>query len=327
MKRREFIAASAGIALGWAFAAQAQRESQSQSPKIGYLSLAPGPSPRSEALRQGLRDLGYVENQTILIEYRWSGGDLNRLREAAEELVRMKADVIVTGGPAATLVAARATATVPIVMAVDYDPVGAGFVKSLARPGGNITGLSILNLELAGKRLELLKETAPGVTLVAVLWNPSEPNAATYLSETQASAPAVGVRVQSFEVRAPGDLEAALAAAKQAGADGLAVLTDPVTLFHRTEVGRLAAEHRLPAVYSERLFVEAGGLMSYGASDRDLHRRAAIYVDKILKGTKPADLPVEQPTQFELVLNMRAAKTLGLRIPPAILDRADEVIE
>jgi putative ABC transport system substrate-binding protein len=300
MRRRAFIA---GVALGWPLTAQAQSV---PIPRIGYLSLAPGPSPRSDALLLGLRDLGYIENRTIRIEYRWTGGDLDRLREAAEELARMKVDLIVTGGPAATLLAAKATTTVPIVMAVDYDPVGAGFVKSLARPGGNVTGLSVLNLELAGKRLELLKETAPGVTFIAILWNPKEPNAATYLSETQASAPIAGVRVQSFEVRAPGDLEPAFQAAKQAGADGLAVLTDPVTLFHRTEVGRLAAQHRLPAVYSERLFVEAGGFISYGASDRDLHRRAAIYVDKILRGTKPADLPVEQPTQFELVINLRA---------------------
>jgi putative tryptophan/tyrosine transport system substrate-binding protein len=235
--------------------------------------------------------------------------------------------VIVTGGPAATSVAAKATSTIPIVMAVDYDPVGAGFVASLAHPGGNITGLTVLDPELSGKRLELLTETVAGVLLVAVLWNASEPNAAMSLRETQAAAERLGVRVRPLELHGPDDLAPVLRAAKDAGAGALVVLTDPVTLYHRSELAELAAAQRLPAIYNERLFVEAGGLMSYGANDRAMHRHAAVFVDKILKGAKPADLPVEQPTQFELVVNMRAAHALGLAVPPAILVRAEEVIE
>jgi putative ABC transport system substrate-binding protein len=239
----------------------------------------------------------------------------------------LKVDVIVTGGPQATHVAKKTTATIPIVMAVDYDPVDAGFIGSLARPGGNITGLSAVNPELSGKRLQLLKETDPQVTRVAVLWNPSEPNAETFLKETQAAALVIGVQLQSLEVRAPRDIEDAVEIAKSAGANALTVLTDAITLYYRTELAELAAKHHLPAIYSERLFVEAGGLMSYGASDRELHRHAAVYVDKILKGAKPADLPVEQPTQFELVINLKTAKALGLTIPSSIMVRADEMIE
>ena len=324
MRRRDVLALLSGVAVARPWAALAQ---QRPVPRIGYLSLAPGPSPRSEALLQGLREHGYVEGQSITLDYRWADGDLDRLQAAAADLVRAGADVIVTGGPAATAAARQATTTIPIVMAVDYDPVGAKFVGSLARPGGNITGLSILNPGLSGKRLELLKETVPGITLVAVLWDPAEPNAASYLTKTQDAAPSLGVRLQPLELRAPADIQADFRAAKAAGADGLTVLTDFITLYHRAELADLAAQYRLPAIYSERLFVEAGGLMSYGASDRDLHRLAAAYVDKILRGAKPADLPVEQPTRFELVINLRAAKPLGIVVPPAILERADDVLE
>ena len=324
MRRRDVLALLSGVAVARPWAALAQ---QRPVPRIGYLSLAPGPSPRSEALLQGLRDLGYVEGQTIALDYRWADGDLDRLRAAAADLVHAKVDMIVTGGPAATAAARRATAVIPIVMAVDYDPVGAGFVATLARPGGNVTGLSVLNPELSGKRLELLKETVPAISLVAVLWNPAEPNAATYLKETQAAAPMLGVRLQPLEIHAAADIDSGLRTAKSAGANGLTVLTDPVTLYHRAALAELATTYRLPAIYSERLFVEAGGLMSYGASDRDLHRLAAGYVDRILRGASPADLPVEQPTKFELVINMKAAKLIGLAIPPAILERADDVIE
>lgn len=325
MRRRDVLVLLGGAVAAWPLPALSGQ--QGSVPRIGYLSLAPGTSPRSEALLQGLRELGYVENQNIVIDYRWAAGDLDRLREAASDLVRSKVNVIVTGGPAATAAARQATDTIPIVMAVDYDPVGAGFVSTLARPGGNITGLSVLNPELSGKRLELLKETVPSVALVTVLWDPAEPNAGTYLKETQAAAPILGVRLQPLEIQSPGDIESSFLAARTAGADGLTVLTDPITLYHRTELSDLAAQYRLPAIYSERLFVEAGGFMSYGASDRDLHRLAAAYVDKILRGAKPADLPVEQPTRFELVINMKAARPLGIIIPPAILERADDVIE
>jgi putative ABC transport system substrate-binding protein len=325
MRRRLFIGVLSGVVAGWPLAAHGQQEGK--VPRIGYLSLAPGPSSRSEALRQGLRDLGYVENQNIAIDYRWAADNLDRLREAAAELVHLNVDVIVTGGPQATLVAKKTTATIPIVMAVDYDPVDAGFVGTLARPGGNITGLSAVNPELTGKRLQLLKETDPQVDHVAVFWNPEEPNAETFLKETQAAAPVIGVQLQSLEVRNQRDLQDAIETAKTAGANALIVLTDAITLYHRTELTDLAAKYHLPAIYTERLFVEAGGLMSYGANDRELHRHAALYVDKILKGAKPANLPVEQPTKFELVINLKTAKALGLTIPPSIMFRADDVIE
>jgi putative tryptophan/tyrosine transport system substrate-binding protein len=296
-------------------------------PRIGYLSLGPGPSPRTEALQQGLRDFGYVEGQNIVIDYRWADGDLDRLREAAAEFVRSQVAIIVTGGPQATRAAKEVTTAIPIVMAVDYDPVGAGFASSLARPGGNITGMSAVSPELNGKRLELLHAVVPRLTRVALLWNSAEPNAAAFLRETQAAAHVLGVEVQSLEVRTPRDLEAAVQAARKARATALTVLTDPVTLYHRAQLTELATRYSLPAIYSERLFAEAGGLMSYGASDRDLHRQVAVYVDKILKGAKPSDLPVEQPIKYELVINLRTAGALRLTIPQSILIRADEVIQ
>ena len=297
------------------------------APRIGYLSLGPGPSPRTEALQQGLRDFGYVEGTNLTIDYRWADGNLDRLQEAAADLVRSQVAVIVTGGPQATRAAKEATTAIPIVMAVDYDPVGAGFAASLARPGGNITGMSAVSPELNGKRLELLKATVPRLARVALLWNSAEPNAAAFLRETRVAAHILGVEVQSLEVRAPGDLEAAFQAARKGRANALTVLTDPVTLYHRAQLTELAAKYALPAIYSERLFAEAGGLMSYGASDRDLHRQVAVYVDKILKGAKPSDLPVEQPTKYELLLNLKTAKALGLTIPQSVLLRADEVIQ
>jgi len=294
--------------------------------RVGYLSMAPGPSPRSEALQQGLRALGYVEGQNLTIEYRWADGKVERAQSEAAELARAKVDVIVTGGPQTTRVARDATTTIPIVMAVDYDPVGAGFVASLARPGGNVTGLSAINPELSGKRLELLKAAVPRLSRLAVVWNPAEPNSESYVRETQSAARTLDVQVQSLEIHSVQDLEKAFRAASRDHANALSVLTDPVTLYHRKEVVDLAAKHRLPAIYSERLFVEAGGLMSYGANDRELHLRAAAYVDKILKGAKPSDLPVELPTKYELVISLKTAKVIGLTLPPALLARADDII-
>jgi putative ABC transport system substrate-binding protein len=243
------------------------------------------------------------------------------------DLVRLKVEVIVTGGPQATLAAKETKTTTPIVMAVDYDPVGAGFVASLARPGANVTGLSAINPELSGKRLDLLKQAVPRLSRAAVLWNPAEPNGQTFLRETQLAGTRLGVQLQVLEVGAAPDLEAALQAARKGRANGLAVLTDPVTVYHRKQLADLAAKYRLPAIYSERLFVEAGGLMSYGANDREMHRRAAVFVDKILKGANPGELPVEQPTTYELVINLKTAKALGLTIPQSVLARADEIIE
>jgi putative ABC transport system substrate-binding protein len=325
VNRRAFIGTVAGGLLAAPLAAQVQQASKVW--RVGYLSLASGPSPRSEALRQGLRELGYVAGENLVIEDRWAEGDLGRARAAAADLVRLNVGVIVTGGPQATGVAKEATTTIPIVMAVDYDPVGAGFIASLARPGGNTTGLSALNPELSGKRLGLLKEFIPRLARVAVLWNPSEPNADTYWRQTQMAARAMGVQPQSLEIRGARDLEGAVQAARRERANAFTVLTDPVTLYHRVQLAELAAKNRLPAIYSERLFVEAGGLMSYGANDREMHRRAALFVDKILKGAKPSELPVEQPTTYELVINLKTAKALGLTIPPALLQRADQVIE
>jgi putative ABC transport system substrate-binding protein len=325
MDRRAFISGITLAPLAAPLAVGAQQAGRVW--RVGYLSLASGPSPRSEALRQGLRELGYVPGQNIAIEDRWADGNLERARAAAADLARLNVEVIVTGGPQATGAAKEATATIPIVMAVDYDPVGAGFVASLARPAGNITGLSALNPELSGKRLGLLKEIVPRLARVAVLWNPSEPNAETYWRETQRAARAMDVHPQSLEVRVPRDLEGALQAARRGRANAFTVLTDPVTLYHRARLAELAAKHRLPAIYSERLFVEAGGLMSYGANDREMHRRAALFVDKILKGAKPSELPVEQPTTYELVINLKTARALGLTIPPSLLQRADQVIE
>jgi putative ABC transport system substrate-binding protein len=295
--------------------------------RIGYLSLAPGPSARSDALREGLRELGYTENKNFVIVYKWTDGNLPRLQQAASELVRTKVDVIVTGGPTATLIAHKTTSTIPIVMAADYDPVAAGFVTTLAHPGQNITGLSVLNPQLSGKRLELLKEMNPRLASLAVFFNPAEPNAASYLQETRSAAAAMGMQVEAFEIRSPSDLEGVFQAAKKGGDKAIAVLTDFVTLYNRANLVALAAKYRVPVIYTERLFVEAGGLVSYGASDRDLHRHAAAYVDKILKGAAPADIPVEQPTKFELVINTGAAKSIDLQVPKALLLRADEVIE
>jgi putative ABC transport system substrate-binding protein len=278
-------------------------------------------------LQQGLHDLGYVEGQNIVVEYRWAHGSLDRARQATADLVRLRVDVIVTGGPQATLAATETSSTVPIVMAVDYDPVGAGFVASLARPGGNVTGLSAINPELSGKRLEILKQAVPRLSRVAVLWNPAEPNGQRFLRETQVAGMGLGIPLTVLEVRAASDLEAALDAVRKARANGLAVLTDPVTVYHRKQLADLAAKYRLPAIYSERLFVEAGGLTSYGANDRDMRRRAAVFVDKILKGAKPGELPVEQPTTYELVINLKTAKALSLTIPSSLLTRADHVVE
>jgi putative tryptophan/tyrosine transport system substrate-binding protein len=283
-------------------------------PRIAYLALAPGPwAISSEAFMQGLRELGYVEGQNIILAY-------------AAEVVRLGVDVIVTGGPLATSVAKDLTTTIPIVMARDFDPVANEFVASLGRPGGNITGVSALRRELSEKRLELLKDTVPGMARVAILWNPVEVSAARQLRDTEAAARGLGLQVQALEVRGLDDFESAFAAAVEGRAEGLTVLGGPVTELHRARLVELADKSRLPTMYWDRVFAEAGGLMSYGASSRDLNRRATAYVDRILKGTKPADLLVEQPTQFELVINLKTAHALGLTIPPTLLCQADEVL-
>jgi putative ABC transport system substrate-binding protein len=298
-------------------------------PVIGYLSFS-SPSLtsfRTEPFRQGLRELGYVEGKNIVIEYRYAEGKLDRLPALAAELVRLKVDVIVTSGPIPTRSIKEATITIPIVMAFDSDPVGNGFVASLARPGGNITGLSILAPEISGKRLELLKEVVPKLSRVAVLGNSSAPGNAQSLRETELAAGALGVQMQYLDVLGPKDIETAFRAASKARVNAVLVLPSPVLLLQRTQVVELVVKNRLPAIYSQREFLEAGGLMTYGTNFADLWRRAATYVDKILKGRTPADLPVEQPMKFGFVINLKAAKQIGLTIPPNVLVRADKVIK
>ena len=307
----------------------AEAQQARKVPRIGYLTATSLSSnvARIDAFRQGLRELGYVEGKNILIEWRSGEGKLERQGELAAELVRLKVDVIITSGPTITRAAKEATVTIPIVMAFDSDPIGNGFIASLARPGGNITGLSALAPELSGKQLELLKEVVPKLSRVAVLGNSSEPANPKTLKEIELAAGAFGVQLQSLDVLGPNDIDTAFRAATKAHVDALVVLVSVVLTDHRTQIANLALKGRLPAIYYSRQFVEAGGLMSYAASFTDLSRRAATYVDKILKGTRPADLPVEQPTKFEFIINLKAAKQIGLTIPPAVLARADKVIK
>jgi ABC-type uncharacterized transport system substrate-binding protein len=300
-------------------------------PRIAYLAFRPGPctdSPSCEGLAQGLRELGYAEGQNLSMEYRWSAGSVERLRANAAEVVRLGVDIIITGGPGATRAAKEMTRTIPIVMAGDIDPVGDGFVASLGQPGGNITGVSALTQDLSGKRLELLKDTVPGMARVAVFWNPMEVSAARQLRDTEDAARGLGLQMQTLEVHGLDEFAGAFATARQGHADGLIVLVfPPGTAEDRARLVDLAAQSRLPTIYWERAFVEAGGLMSYAASYRAMAWRAAYYVDRILKGAKPADLPVEQAMKFELIMNLKTAKALGVTIPPSLLLLADEVIQ
>ena len=299
--------------------------------RIGLLSPSSPSDPRMqrrlEAFRQGLRELGYVEGQNIAIESRWAEGKYDRLPGLAAELVRLKVDVIVAVGVPAIQAAKEATRTIPIVMAYVTDPLALGLVASLARPGGNITGLSLMAPELVGKRLELLKEVVPRVSRVALLSNPVNPGNAAQVREAEVAARALGVRLQPLEARDPKQIESAFAVITRERAGALIVLVDSVLIDHRTRIADLAAKRRLPTVYGLREHAEAGGLIAYGASRDDMSRRAATYVDKILKGAKPADLPVEQPTRFELVLNTKTAKALGITFPPSIMVRTDQVIQ
>ena len=296
-------------------------------PRIGYLSAASASEVafRTEPFRQGLRELGYVEGKNIVIEYRYAEGKLDRLSALAAELVGLRVDVIVTAGPSATRPAKDATATIPIVMTQDSDPVANGFIASLARPGGNITGLSTLAQELSGKRLELLKEIVPKLSRVAVLGTSTIPGNAEASKETEAAAAAFRVQFQYLDIRDPKDIEPVFRAASKSQADGAVVLNGPPHI--QRLIPDFAVKHRLPAIYFNSAIVDDRGLMSYGASLSDLDRRAATYVDKILKGAKPSDLPVEQPKKFDFIINLKAAKQIGLTIPPNVLARADKVIK
>jgi putative ABC transport system substrate-binding protein len=313
------------FALGFSAAAQQPKKVS----RIGYLA-ASSPSaqlPRTEAFRKGLRELGYVEGKNIVIELRSGEGKSERVPALAAELVRLEVDVIVTAGPIPTRAAKEATVTIPIVMAADGDPVGSRFVASLARPGGNITGLSTLAPEISGKQLELLKEILPRLSRMAVLGTSTRPGNAQALRETELAAGAFGVQLQYLDVLDPKDIETTFRATSKGRAEAVLVLASPVLNSQRTQIVDLAIKSRLPAIYWAPEWVEDGGLMSYGVSYTDLYRRAATYVDKILKGAKPADLPIEQPKKFEFIINLKAAKQIGLTIPPNVLARADKVIK
>jgi putative ABC transport system substrate-binding protein len=308
----------------------AEAQPAGKVPRIGVLMPDfPGPqSSRSiDAFRQGLRDLGYVEGQTITIESRWAEGRTERFSDLAVELVRLKPDVIVTSGAPAVLAAKQATSTIPIVMAQINDPVGLGLVGSLARPAGNITGLANVHSELAGKQLELLKEAEPKVSRLAVLWNPANPGAELFLRHMRHASQAVGVTLQPVEIRDPSEIETGFAVMIRQRANALLLPPDPLFLPHGKQIVDLAAKNRLAAMYGWSELAESGGLMAYGPSIPDMFRRAATYVEKILKGAKPGDLPIEQPTKFELVINLKTANALGITIPQSLLQRADEVIQ
>ena len=325
--RRRFMAAIAGSLLAAPLAADAQQAAKIA--RIGWLG-SDRVGGLATAFLQGLRDLGYVEGRNVVIEYRTADGQLERLPALATELVSLKVDVIVTQSTVAALAAKQATRTIPIVFGAVSDPVATGLVASFAQPGGNVTGSSFFTPELVGKSLQLLKQTAPGVSRVAVLWQPAafaEPQGKALLEAAELAARTLGVRLHVVGARRPDDVEKAFSDMTRAGAGGLTVLTSPMFNTQKSRLVDLAAKNRLPAVYPWRSAVDAGGLMAYGPNARDLFRRAATYVDKILKGTKPADLPVEQPTKFDLVINLKTAKALGLTIPPSLLGRADEVIE
>jgi putative ABC transport system substrate-binding protein len=324
--RRTFLAGTGAVLLAAPLTAEAQ--GAGKVPRIGFLYYgSPGPSPEVEAFQQGLRELGYVDGQNIAIEYRFARGQVERLPELAAELVRLKPDVIVTPTTPAALAAKQATSAIPIVFAGVADAVGAGLIAGFARPGGNITGLASISAELGGKRLELLKQVVPKVSRVAVLYNPADRANVLVLKELHEAAPALGLTLQPLGVRGPGEFEGAFVAMTREHAHAIFGAAGVLTFEHRKVLVDLAAKNRLPAMWGHRQFVDAGGLMSYAVNWYDQLRRAASYVDKILKGAKPSDMPVEQPTKFELVINLKTAKALGLTISDSLLRRADEVVQ
>jgi ABC-type uncharacterized transport system substrate-binding protein len=326
MNRRTFLCGLTLSTLSAPVAAEAQLAG-----KIARIGFLFGSSPSAahglvNAFQQGLRELGYVEGQNIIIEYRWAEGRFERFPDLAGELVRLKCDIIMAGSAHAALAAKQATATTPIIVVGVGEVVETGLVASLARPGGNITGSTLMFAELSAKRLELLKQVVPRLAVVAVLWNAGTPAKAIDWRETQAAARVLGVTLQSREVSDPNEFDRAFTAMTRERPDALIVLGDPLFL-ERERIAEFAAKRRLPAIYDHRVYAEAGGLIAYGSDLREWYRRAAVFVDKILKGAKPGDLPVEQPTKFELVINLKTAKALGLTIPHSVLVRADQIIE
>jgi putative ABC transport system substrate-binding protein len=323
MRRRQFITLFGGTMAAWPLAARAQ---QSKTPRIGVLSTQSADS-RTDAFKQGLRELGYIEGQTIAIEWRFSGDRTERLADFAAELVRSDVDLIVATSSLPAHAAKSATSTIPIVFVAVSDPIEFGFVESLAHPGGNLTGLSNSNIELAGKRLEILREVLPEMSRLAVLWNPLNPVSLAALHELEGPAGTLRIALRPIEARNAFELGAAVMALTGGLAEPLYVGPDPLFLEQAQQLGDFAIRHRIATMHTNKEHAQAGGLLSYGPSFSAMYRRAASYVDKILKGTKPADLPVEQPTKFELVINVKTAKALALTIPPTLLALADEVIE
>jgi putative tryptophan/tyrosine transport system substrate-binding protein len=326
MRRRNFIAGIAGLAAAWPLAALAQQAGK--LPTIGFLGQTTPAieSQRVSAFVERLRELGWIEGRSIAIEYRWADGRAKRYAEIATEFARLKVDIIVTAGTPSVIAARQAAAGIPIVFATATDPVGNALVASLARPGGNVTGLSILGTDLAGKRLELLRDVVPALHTLAIMANVDNPAVRLEMGEVQAAARALGLEVIILEVRRPEDIAPAIAALK-GRAETLYVVGDALVIAQRIRLVTLPLSAKLPTIYNSREYVDAGGLMSYGPNFPDLFRRAAVYVDKILRGAKPGDLPVEQPTKFDLVINLTTAKAFGLDVPPSLLATADEVIE
>ena len=314
------------VATLFAIAVRAEAQSQGTVPKIGWLSARRASNSGQETIVRMLHDLGYVEGKNVAFEYRFADNKLDRLPALADELVRLKVDVLLTPGTPGALALKKATRTIPIVFLDVTDPVAAGLVDSLARPGGNITGFSSIEAVLAGKRLELLKETVSKLSRVAVLWDPRNPGSTQEWKESQLAARELGLQLHSMEVSSAGKYQDAFKEAIRARSGAVAVLSAPLDTSNQEQIAELAARNRLPAIYVQGSFVTNGGLMSYGPDRTERYRRIAVFVDKILKGTKPADLPVEQPTKFEFIINLKAAKQIGLTIPPNVLARADKVI-
>ena len=325
MDRRTFLASSLALLAAPPLAAEGQQARK--VPVIGYLIERSGPTAFDEAFRLGLRELGYSEGRNVVVEYRWADGKAERLPALAAELVRLKVDIIVTSGTPGGLAAKNATSTIPIVLASGGDFVADGLVASFSRPGANITGLSVFARELSGKRLEILKEAIPGMTRVAAAFNTLNPGTRSLFKETEAAATKLGLKVLPLDIHFPDGVERAFAEGVRLRASAVVIISDGATIVHRAQLGSAALQHHLPTIFANKTYLEGGGLMSYGPDIIEVWRRAATYVDRILKGAKPAEMPIEQPTKFELVISLKTSKALGLTIPPSLLLRADQVIE
>ena len=325
MDRRTFLAGTGAMLLAAPLAAEGQQARK--VPVIGYLIERSGPTAFDEAFRLGLRELGYSEGRNVVVEYRWADGKAERLPALAAELVRLKVDIIVTSGTPGGLAAKNATSTIPIVLASGGDFVADGLVASFSRPGANITGLSVFARELSGKRLEILKEAIPGITRVAAAFNTLNPGTRSLFKETEAAATKLGLKALPLDIHFPDGVERAFAEAVRLRASAVVIISDGATIVHRAQLGSAALQHHLPTIFANKTYLEGGGLMSYGPDIIAVWRRAATYVDRVLKGAKPADMPIEQPAKFEFVINLKTAAALGLAIPPGLLQRADELIQ